>query len=83
MLKKPLNMTVELIPVGMDALGTPSNSKERWEKIGIETEIIDHQKTAVIYTARILRKVLVSGMTSDTLAQEQNFHWQLQHTTSI
>ena len=57
-------MSVKVIPVSIGALGTtPKKLKQRLSDIGIETRIVELQKTTIVYSARILRNVLdVSGV---------------------
>lgn len=51
-------MNVELIPVVISVLGTPSTKlQKQLGKIRTETNIVD-LKPAIIYSARILQKVL-------------------------
>ena len=58
-LRKLWNMKVSIIPVIVGALGTtPKNICKRMEDIGIKTRILELQKTTIIHSARILRKVL-------------------------
>ena len=50
---------MKIVPVVIGALGTtPRLLPKRLKDIGIETHIVDLQKTAILYSARILRKVL-------------------------
>ena len=50
-------MTV--LPLVAGALGTPTKALEKiFKTIGIETKITELQKTVLIHTSRILRKVL-------------------------
>ena len=50
---------VKVIPVVVGALGTtPKKLKQRLSNIGIETRIVELQKTTILYSARILRNVL-------------------------
>ena len=50
---------VEVIPVIVGALGCVSKSIKTWiDKIGVNVKISLLQKTALLGTARILRKVL-------------------------
>ena len=50
---------VEVIPVVVGALGTITNRTQLWlKKIGVEVRVELMQKTALLGTARILRKVL-------------------------
>ena len=52
-------MKVEVIPVVVGALGTMTNSIQLWlNKIEVEMRVERMQKTALLETARILRKVL-------------------------
>ena len=58
-LKRIWDMPVKVIPVVVGALGTtPKKSKQRLSDIGIETRIVELQKTTILYSARILRNVL-------------------------
>ena len=58
-LKRLWNVKTQVIPVVIGALGTMPKTLVQWlEKIGIETKISDLQKTAILHSARILRKVL-------------------------
>ena len=52
-------MKVKVIPLVIGALGTTPIKLKNWLKeIVIETQITELQKTVLLYTARILRKVL-------------------------
>ena len=52
------NKRVKVIPFIIGALGTtPKLLKKRLGDIGIETKIVELQKSAILYSARILRKV--------------------------
>ena len=58
-LKKLWNMKVTVLPLVAGALGTPTKALEKiFKTIGIETKITELQKTVLIHTSRILRKVL-------------------------
>ena len=58
-LRKIWNKRVKVIPIIIGALGTtPKLLRKRLEDIGIETKIVELQKSALLYSARILRKVL-------------------------
>ena len=58
-LKKILDMPVKVIPVVVGTLGTtPKKLRQRLSDIGIETRIVELQKTTILYCARILRNVL-------------------------
>ena len=58
-LKKIWDMPVKVIPVVVGALGTTSKKrKQRLSDIGIETRIVELQKTTILYSARVLRNVL-------------------------
>ena len=58
-LKKLWNKNVKVIPVIVGALGTtPSRLPKRLKEIGINTKIVELQKTVLLHSARILRKVL-------------------------
>ena len=57
--QKLWNMRTKVIPIIIGALGTtPKKLSKRLEDLGIETQIAELQKTAIIYSAKILRKVL-------------------------
>ena len=50
---------VQLVPVVIGALGSVSKGFDKWiEKLDIQCNFVDMQKTALLGTARILRKVL-------------------------
>ena len=52
-------MPVKVISVVVGALGTtPKKLKQQLSDIGIETRIVELQKTTILYSARILRNVL-------------------------
>ena len=54
-LKKIWDMPVKVIPVVVSALGiTPKKLKQQLSDIGIETRIVELQKTTILYSARIL-----------------------------
>ena len=58
-IKKLWGMRVIVIPIVIGTLGTtPKKLKKRLEDIGIETRVTDLQKTVILHSARILRKVL-------------------------
>ena len=58
-LKKIWNMKATVTPVVIGALGAiPKKLKKGLQDLGIETKIVELRKSAVIHTARILRKVL-------------------------
>ncbi len=58
-IEKLWGMKVTVIPIVIGALGTaPKRMKKRWEDIGIETRVTELQKTVILHSARILRKVL-------------------------
>ena len=58
-LKKIWDMPVNIIPVVEGALGTtPKKLKQRLSDTGIETRIVELQKTTILYSARILLNVL-------------------------
>ena len=58
-LKKVWNIRVIVVPLVAGAMGTPVKELERRLKtIGIETKITELQKTVLIHTSRILRKVI-------------------------
>ena len=52
-------MQDKVIPIIIGALGTtPKLLRKRLEDIGIETKIVELQKSIILYSARILKKVL-------------------------
>ena len=52
-------MRTKVIPIIIGALGTtPKKLSKRLDDLGIGTRIVELQKTVIIYSARILRKVL-------------------------
>ena len=58
-LKKIWNMKVKVVPIVPGPLGTISPLlTKRLERIGIRTSIVELQKTALLNSARIVRKVL-------------------------
>ena len=58
-LKSLWDMKVVVIPIVLGALGTtPKTLQKRMKDIGIETRIGELQKTVILHTGRILRKVL-------------------------
>ena len=58
-LRKLWNMKVKVIPIIIDTLGTtPRQVKKRLEVIGKETRGKELQKTVIIHSTSILRKVL-------------------------
>ena len=58
-LRKIWNKKVKVIPIIIGALGTtPKLLRKRLEDIGIDTKVVELQKSAILYSARILRKVL-------------------------
>ena len=58
-LKKLWNMNVRIIPIVIGVLGTtPKDLRKRLKEIGIDTKIVELQKTVILNSARILRKVL-------------------------
>ena len=58
-LKNIWDIPVKVIPVLVGALGTtPKKLKKRLSDIGIETRIVELQKTITLYSARIFRNVL-------------------------
>ena len=58
-LKIVWNVKVKVVPVVTGALGRPSKTLEkRLQTIGIETRIMELQKTVLLYTGRILQKIL-------------------------
>ena len=63
-LKKVWNMRVAVVPLVIGDWGTPAKALEkRLKTIGTETKVTELQKTVLIHTSRILRKVLeVSGV---------------------
>ena len=58
-LKKIWDMSVKVIPAVVGALGTTTKKlKQRLSDIGIETRIVELQKTTILHSARILLNVL-------------------------
>ena len=58
-LKKLWKMKTMVIPIVIGTFRTvPKDLKKRLENIGIETKIDELQKSVILNTARILRKVL-------------------------
>ena len=58
-MRKIWSMKVKVIRLEIGALGTTPIKLGNWLKeIGIETQITELQKTVLLHTARILRKVL-------------------------
>ena len=58
-IKRLWGMRVTVIPIVIGAFGTtPKKLKERLEDSGIETRVTELQKTVILHSARILRKVL-------------------------
>ena len=59
-LKKVSNMKVIMVPLVVGSLGTPAKELEKRLKTigGIETKVTELQKTVLIHTSRILRKVI-------------------------
>ena len=52
-------MNVKVVPIVIGALGTPQKDiKKRVKELGIETSFEEMQKTVILQSARILRKVL-------------------------
>ena len=52
-------MLVKVIPAVVGTLGkTTKKLKERVSDIGIETRIVELQKTTILYSARIIRNFL-------------------------
>ena len=50
---------VQVVPVVIGALGSVTKRFDKWnEKLDIQCNFVDMQKTALLGTARILRKVL-------------------------
>ena len=50
---------MQVVPVVIGALGSVSKGFDKWiEKLDIQCNVVDMQKTALLGTARILRKVL-------------------------
>ena len=57
--QKLWNMRTKVIPIVIGALGTtPKKVSKRLDDLGIGTRIVELQKTVIIYSARILHKVL-------------------------
>ena len=52
-------MKVKVVPIVIGAFGTPPKEiKRRVKELGIETRIEEMQKTVILQSARILRRVL-------------------------
>ena len=52
-------MRVKVVPIVIGALVTPPKDvKERVKELGIETSFEEMQKTAILQSARILKKVI-------------------------
>ena len=57
--RKIWNKRVKVIPIIIGALGTTLKQlRKRLEDISIEKKIVELQKSAILYSAKILRKVL-------------------------
>ena len=57
-LRKIWDKQVKVIPIIIGALGTTSRLlRKRLENIGIETKVVELQKSAILYSAKIFRKV--------------------------
>ena len=57
--RRKWNIKVIVVPLVVGPLGTPAKVLEkRLKNIGVETKITELQKTVLIHTSRILRKVL-------------------------
>ena len=53
------NVKVKIIPLAVDSLGAiPKQFGNRLKQIGVTAKIVQVQKTVLLGTARILRKVL-------------------------
>ena len=58
-LKKMWNMKVNTTPIVIGAMeAIPKKLRKRLEQFEIKTRLVELQKSAILYTARILRKVL-------------------------
>ena len=58
-IQKLWNMKTNIVPIIIGALGTPSPKlKDNLQELGLNTKINEIQKTVLLNTARILRKVL-------------------------
>ena len=58
-LKKIWNIKVKVIPIVIGALGTTPKRLEKWlREINVECKVQELQKTVILNSARILRKVL-------------------------
>ena len=54
-LRKIWDIPVKVIPVVVDERGTtPKKLKQRLSDMGIETRMVELQKTTILYSARIL-----------------------------
>ena len=57
--RRKWNIKVIVVPLVVGPLGTPAKVLEkRLKNIGVETKITELQKTVLIHTSRILRKVI-------------------------
>ena len=64
-LEKMWDMPVKVIPVILDALGTTLKKlKQGLSDIGIETRIVELQKTTILYSTRILRNICLRSKKS-------------------
>ena len=53
------NMKVSITPIVIGAIGAiPKKLQKRLKQLGIKTRLVEPQKSAILYTARILRMVL-------------------------
>ena len=58
-LRKIWDKQVKVIPIIIGAVETtPKLLRKRLKDTGIETKVVELQKSAILYSARILRKVL-------------------------
>ena len=58
-LKKLWDLPIKVVPIVIGALGAPSVNLRKWiRELRIETRIVELQKTTLLHSARILRKVL-------------------------
>ena len=58
-LKKLWDLPIKVVPIVIGALGAPSVNLRKWiGELRIETRIVELQKTTLLHSARILRKVL-------------------------
>ena len=71
--KKMWNMKVNITPIVIGAMGAiPKKLRKRLEQLGIKTRLVEQQKSAILYTARILRKVIETSRRNHWPKQQAN-----------